>query len=81
MMSEYMPADLYKRIEDRRRMEAQQYAANWRRGQAAKQGQPGWWDRQRCKLLCRVGHAMVRWGQRLQNSQRTAANHYSLTVR
>jgi hypothetical protein len=66
-MMQYMPANFGKRIEDRRRLEARQYAANWRLWQLTNSKGCGWWSRQRSWLLVQLGHAMVEWGRRLES--------------
>jgi hypothetical protein len=67
-MMQYMPADLSKRIEDRRRLEAMQHATKWRLWQSSRSKRRGWLARQRSWLLVQLGHAMVEWGRRLEAS-------------
>ena len=64
-METYMHPDLQKRMEDRRRLEAEQYATNWRLLHRSD-GQQRWVARQGCWLLCQVGRALVWSGRRLQ---------------
>jgi hypothetical protein len=65
-MIQYIPADLSKRTENRRRLEARRYAANWRLWHSARREHEGWLASQRHSLLRQVGRTMVEWGQRLQ---------------
>ena len=62
-----MHPDLRKRMEDRRRLEAEQVARNWRLLHRAD-GRHRWITRQGCWLLCQLGRALVWSGRRLQEA-------------
>lgn len=65
---QYMHPDLRKRMEDRRRQEAMEYAANWRLLHRSSTGRLAWPSRQACWFLCQVGRLLVWSGQRLQEA-------------
>ena len=62
----YVHPDLRKRMEDRRRREAERQAENWHLLRRARKAQRSWVSRQGCWLLCQLGHLLVRLGQQLQ---------------
>lgn len=70
-MDTYMQPDLRKRMEDRRRLEAEQVAADWQLLHRADGRQrwvkpKGWMTKKGCWLLCQLGRALVWSGRRLQ---------------
>ena len=63
----YVHPDLDTRREMRRREEAIRQAETWRMLHQASRSRGGWLLRQNCRLLCRLGHGLVRMGLWLQN--------------
>jgi hypothetical protein len=65
---EYMHPDLRKRTQDRRRYEAERYAASWRLLKRARVRSLGWLSERGCWLLCQIGRLLVWSGYRLQQA-------------
>jgi hypothetical protein len=64
----YVHPDLQKRMQDRRRMEAERRALHWRLFRLSRSSRQSWVARQGCHLLCRTGRMLVRLGQQLQRA-------------
>ena len=62
----HLNLELYKRIDDLRREDERRRADAWRRQRQIGWVRRGWLSRQGCWVLCRVGHALVRLGRRLE---------------
>ena len=63
---DYVHPDLYKRMNDRRRKEAEGQAESWRLLRQARAGRSRWLPRPGCWLLRQLGHMLVKVGRWLQ---------------
>jgi hypothetical protein len=74
MSTTYVQADLYKRMEDRRRAEMRRDADLWRMlccGQRLRQGRRSTWLLQLgCRLLYQLGRWLIDLGQQLEHYAR-----------